>query len=91
MRRARDAHGTLTRLPSTMGAFNPRRSASVILIVSGVGCLALCALMFYKLMPQEGRPPSKWTGSDTRGTVAAMVLLVMLLAGVGLLLKGVFS
>lgn len=63
----------------------------MVLVILGVACLAVCGLMFYKLMPQEGKPPSKWTGTDTRGTVAAMVLLVMLLAGVGLLLKGVFS
>lgn len=62
----------------------------MILILSGVGCLAVCGLMFYKLMPQEGKPPSKWTGTDTRGTVVAMVLLVMLISGVGLLLKGIF-
>lgn len=63
----------------------------MVLVILGVACLAVCGLMFYKLMPQEGKPPSKWTGTDTRGTVAAMFLLVMLLAGVGLLLKGVFS
>ena len=63
----------------------------MILILSGVVCLAVCGVMFYKLMPQEGKPPSKWTGTDTRGTVAAMVLLVLLIAGIGMLLKGLFS
>jgi hypothetical protein len=63
----------------------------MILILSGVACLAVCGVMFYKLMPQEGKPPSKWTGTDTRGTVAAMVLLVLLIAGIGMLLKGLFS
>ena len=63
----------------------------MVLILSGVACLAVCGMMFYKLMPQEGKPPSKWTGTDTRGTVAAMVLLVLLIAGIGMLLKGLFS
>jgi hypothetical protein len=63
----------------------------VILILSGIVCLALCGVAFYKLMPQEGKPPSKWTGTDTRGTVVAMALLVLLIGGVGLLLKGIFA
>lgn len=63
----------------------------MLLIVIGVACLAVCGVMFYKLMPQEGKPPSKWTGTDTRGTVAAMFLLVLLIAGIGMLLKGLFS
>ena len=63
----------------------------MLIIVIGVACLAVCGVMFYKLMPQEGRPPSKWTGTDTRGTVAAMFLLVLLIAGIGMLLKGLFS
>ena len=63
----------------------------MVLIVLGIACLAACGVMFYKLMPQEGKPASKWTGTDTRGTVAAMVLLVLLIAGIGMLLKGLFS
>lgn len=63
----------------------------MILIALGVACLAVCGLMFYKLMPEEGKPPSRWTGTDTRGTVVAMVLLMLLLAGLGLLAKGAFG
>lgn len=62
-----------------------------MLILLGAACLVVCGLMFYKLMPQEGKPPSAWTGTDTKGTVAAMVLLVLLIFGVGMLLKGLFS
>jgi hypothetical protein len=65
-------------------------STSVILIIGGLACLSLCGLMFYKLMPQEGKPESAWTGSDTRGTAVAMLLLVLLLAGLGMLVKGIF-
>ncbi|HZM37227.1 MAG TPA: hypothetical protein VFC18_22405 [Burkholderiales bacterium] len=62
---------------------------SVLLVVAGLACLAMCGLMFWKLMPQEGKEPSPWVGTDTRGTVVAMSLLMFLLAGVGLVLKGI--
>ncbi len=64
---------------------------STILIAAGLVCLTACGFLFYKLMPQEGKPPSPWTGTDVLGTSAAMVLLVLLVAGVGMLLKGVFA
>ena len=62
-----------------------------ILIISGVICLFLCGLLFYKLAPRDGEPPSAWTSTDTRGTAAALGLLVLLLAGISLVLKGIFS
>jgi hypothetical protein len=65
-------------------------STSAILILSGVACLALAGFMFYKLMPQEGKPDSALTGTDTRGTATALGLLVLLLAGIGMLVKGIF-
>ncbi|MGQ0547328.1 MAG: hypothetical protein ACT4P3_18675 [Betaproteobacteria bacterium] len=65
-------------------------STSAILIVGGLACLALAGFMFYKLMPQEGKPQSALTGTDMRGTIVAMVLLVLLLAGLGMLAKGIF-
>jgi hypothetical protein len=65
-------------------------STSVILILAGLACLALCGVMFWKLMPQEGKPPSPLVGTDTRGTMVAMAMMVLLLAGVGMVLKGVF-
>ncbi len=66
-------------------------STSVILIISGVVCLSICGFMFYKLTPQEGKPPSRWTGTDTSGTAVALGLMALLLAGVGMLLKGLLS
>jgi len=64
-------------------------STSGILILSGILCLAACGYMFYKLMPQEGKPSSKLTGTDARGTAVAMALMTLLLAGVGMLIKGI--
>lgn len=66
-------------------------STSVILIISGVVCLSISGFIFYKLTPQEGKPPSPWTGTDTRGTAVALGLMALLLVGVGMLLKGLIS
>lgn len=66
-------------------------STSIILIISGVVCLGICGFMFYKLMPQEGKPPSRWTGTDAAGTAVALGLMVVLLAGIGMLIKGILS
>jgi hypothetical protein len=70
-----------------------RRIAGVsgILIISGVVCLAACGFLLYKLMPQEGQPPSPWTSTDTRGTAVALGLLVLLLAGISMVAKGLFA
>jgi hypothetical protein len=62
-----------------------------MLIVSGVVCLVLGALIFYKLKPQEGQPPSPWIASDFRGSAVAIGVLTLFLAGIGLVLKGVTS
>ena len=61
-----------------------------ILIVSGIICLLLCGLIFYKLAPRDGEPQSAWTSTDTRGTAVALGLLILLLAGISLVVKGIF-
>lgn len=63
----------------------------MILIFSGFICLALCGYLLHKLMPQEGKPPSPWTDTDTRGTAVALGLLVLMLAGVSMVIKGILS
>jgi succinate dehydrogenase hydrophobic anchor subunit len=62
-----------------------------MLIVSGVICVLLGAFIFYKLKPQEGQPPSPWIASDFRGSAVAIFLLCLILAGIGLVLKGLTS
>lgn len=65
-------------------------ATSAILILSGIGCLSLSALMMYKLVPRQGRPPSPWTSTEFRAMSIAMCVLVLLLGGLALLLKGIF-
>jgi hypothetical protein len=65
-------------------------STSAMLILGGVVCLALGGFTIYKTMPREGKPPTAWTSTETRATGMAMLVLVFLLAGVTMLLKGIF-
>lgn len=66
-------------------------SSSFVLLLSGVICLGAAGFMIYRFMPQEGRPPSAWTKTDFRATSFAMGLFVLLLTGLGLVAKGIFS
>lgn len=61
-----------------------------MLILAGVACLLLGGFTIYKTMPREGKPPSAWTSTEARATGMAMLVLVFLLAGITLLLKGIF-
>lgn len=65
-------------------------STSVVLIVSGIACLILWGFVMYRLVPREGQPPSAWTKTDFRATTLAMSQLVLLLAGIALVAKGIF-
>jgi len=78
-------HGTVIPFPRKIGLH-----MSAILVVSGIVCLSLSGLMMYKLTPREGRPPSPWTSTEFRAMSVALSVLVLLLGGVALLVKGIF-
>jgi len=59
------------------------------LSVSRIACLAISFYVLRKLMPQDGKPPSAWTSTDGRSTFVAISLMVLMLIGVGLLVRGV--
>ena len=65
-------------------------STSAILVISGSVCLGLTGLIVYGLTARNGKPTSPWTSTDFRATSTAMLLLILLLAGVSLLAKGIF-
>lgn len=62
-----------------------------MLIVSGVAFLALSLFAFRQVLPEDGKPPSFWTSTELRSSITAMTLLVMMIAGVGLIIKGAVS
>ena len=62
-----------------------------LFILAGLTCLVLFGFAIYTLVPREGKPPSRWTASETRSTVVTLSLLVFFVFGVGLFVKGVFA
>jgi hypothetical protein len=76
-------HGTVIPVLTTI-----RR---MILAFSGTICLFLGGFTLYKTMPREGRPPSAWTRTETRAISIAMLVLVLLLAGITMVAKGIFG
>jgi hypothetical protein len=65
-------------------------SASAIFIVSGVICLLVSGYAMYHLMPRAGRPPSPWLQSELGETTMALAQFILLVAGLALLVKGLF-
>jgi hypothetical protein len=64
---------------------------NVVLMLSGLLCLALGGGLLYKTMPREGRPDSVWTRTEGRVMTVVMSVLMLLFGGVAMLLKGVFA
>jgi hypothetical protein len=65
-------------------------NTSAILIFVGAVCLLLGVLTIYKTVPREGKPPTAWTSTEARATGMAMLVLILLLGGLTMLLKGIF-
>lgn len=62
-----------------------------MLVIAGVACLALAVLALRGLLPRPGRPASTWTDTEVKASAVALSLLVLLLAGAGLIVQGVFG
>ena len=60
-------------------------------ILSGLVCLGLFGFAIYSLIPREGKAPSALIASETRSTTVTLALLVFLVFGVGLFVKGIFA
>jgi hypothetical protein len=65
------------------------RMEQAILVILGALCLWASGWAMVKLTPREGRPPSPWTSTDTRATSVAMGVLLLLVTGIVLVLKGI--
>jgi hypothetical protein len=63
----------------------------MILAISGTICLFVAGFTLYKTMPRDGAPPSTWTRTETRAISLAMLVLVLVLAGITMVAKGVFG
>jgi hypothetical protein len=83
MPEAAHAHGTVTPVLTTI--------ARMILAISGTIFLFLGGFTLYKTIPREGTPPSAWTRTETRAVSMAMLVLILLLGGITMLLKGILG
>jgi hypothetical protein len=88
MRGAPLAHGSLTRIRPKMACAN-MIPASMILVASGIACLALSGLAMFKAMPREGKPAPSWVSTESRATLVALTVMILGLAGAVLLVKGI--
>jgi hypothetical protein len=65
--------------------------AKGLLVIAGVACLALAFLAMRKLIPRRGEPAPAWASADSWASAIAISLLMLMLAGAGLLVKGLFG
>jgi len=61
-----------------------------LFILSGLACLCLFGFAVYTLSPRDGRPQSALISTETRSTIVTLSLLVFLVFGIGLFVKGIF-
>ena len=64
--------------------------ASVVLVVCGVVCLAISGVMLYYMLPREGHAPPRFLESMLGETGRALSQFILMVAGVSLLIKGLF-
>ena len=57
------------------------------LVLTGTGCLVLCAVLYYVVMPRPGKPDTAWNRTEGRGVAAALLLIILLVGGVTLIVK----
>jgi len=59
------------------------------LAISGLACLVITGLGFYKLAPREGEQTNPWMEREMVAMTVTLVLLVLGLTGIGLVIKAV--
>jgi hypothetical protein len=60
-----------------------------LLVAAGIACLVVGTVLMRRQIPSEDRPPPAWLQTDVGSTTLAMGTFVLLVAGVGLIIKGV--
>jgi hypothetical protein len=61
--------------------------ASATLVMAGAGCLIMTIFMLRLVLPREGKAPSAWTRTEMRAMGTAVLVMVLLIAGVVMLAK----
>ena len=66
-------------------------TASAILTISGAVCLYLSGQVMYSMMGRQGKPAGKWMATFLGASSVAMLVILLLLAGITLIAKGLLS
>jgi hypothetical protein len=64
--------------------------ANAMLVISGAACLILSGFILYLALPRHGRPDSAWTRTEARAMGMAMLMMLLLFAGISMVVKGIF-
>lgn len=62
-----------------------------MLVIIGIACLALAVLALRGLQQRPGKPEPVWTDTTAKASAVAMSLMVMMVVGVGFIIKGLFG
>ena len=64
--------------------------ASATLVMAGAGCLVVVVLMLHLALPREGKALSAWTRTEARAMGTAVLMMVLLAAGIVMLVKALY-
>jgi hypothetical protein len=62
---------------------------NLVLVFAGILCVLLGSGLFYKTVPREGKPESAWTKTEGRVITTVMSVLILVLGGIVMFLKGI--
>ena len=66
-------------------------TASAILTITGAVCVYLSGQVMYSMMDRQGKPAGKWMTSFLGASSVAMFIILLLLAGITLIAKGLLA
>ena len=66
-------------------------TASAILMISGALCIYLSGQLMYSMKERAGKPAVRWTASFLGASSVAMSVIILLIGGLTMLAKGLFS
>lgn len=66
-------------------------TASAILMLSGALCIYVSGQLMYSMREREGKPAIRWTSSFLGASSVAMSVIILLIGGLTLVAKGLFS
>lgn len=66
-------------------------STNGILIAGGIACLAASLMAFRGLVPAKDKPPSVLVRTEIGASLVAIALLILMITGIAMVVKGAMS